>query len=79
MNIKILGGGCSSCKKLYENTKNAVTDTEINADVEYITDMQKIMKYPKPQAFLTSIQTWEKREPKNCPFSFWPNGHQDFS
>ena len=45
MNIKILGGGCSSCKKLYENTKKAVTETMIKADVEYITDMQKIMEY----------------------------------
>ena len=45
MNIKILGGGCSSCKKLYENTKKAVTETMIKADVEYITDMQKIIEY----------------------------------
>ena len=45
MNIKILGGGCASCKKLYENTKKAVAETGIKADVEYITDMQKIMEY----------------------------------
>lgn len=45
MNIKILGGGCSSCKKLYENTKKAAAEMKICADVEYITDMQKIMEY----------------------------------
>jgi small redox-active disulfide protein 2 len=45
MNIKILGGGCSSCKKLYENTKKVIAETMIKADVEYITDMQKIMEY----------------------------------
>ena len=45
MNIKILGGGCSSCKKLYENTKKAVAETGIKAEVEYITDMKKIMTY----------------------------------
>ena len=45
MNIKILGGGCASCKKLYENTKKAVAETGIKAEVEYITDMQKIMEY----------------------------------
>ena len=45
MNIKILGGGCSSCKKLYENTKKVIAATKIKADVEYITDMQKIMEY----------------------------------
>jgi hypothetical protein len=48
MNIKILGGGRSSCKKLYENTKKVTAETMIKADVEYITDMQKIMEYPKP-------------------------------
>ena len=45
MNIKILGGRCASCKKLYANTKKAVAETGINAEVEYITDMQKIMEY----------------------------------
>lgn len=45
MNIKILGGGCTSCKKLYENTKKAVAETGIKAKVEYITDMEKVMAY----------------------------------
>ena len=45
MNIKILGGGCASCKKLYENTKKAVAETGIKAEVEYITDMEKVMAY----------------------------------
>ena len=45
MNIKILGGGCASCKKLYENTKKAVAETGITADIEYTTDMEKIMTY----------------------------------
>ena len=45
MNIRILGGGCTSCKKLYENTRKAVGETGINAEVEYITDMKKIMTY----------------------------------
>ena len=44
MNIKILGGGCASCKKLYENTKKAVAEAEFKAETEYITDMQKIME-----------------------------------
>ncbi len=45
MNIKILGGGCTSCKKLYESTKKAVAETGIKAEVEYITDMEKVMAY----------------------------------
>ena len=54
MNIKILGGGCASCKKLYENTKKAVTEAMIKADVEYITDMQKIMEYGVQQKALAN-------------------------
>lgn len=45
MKIKILGGCCASCKKLYENTKKAVAETGITADTEYITDMEKVMAY----------------------------------
>ena len=45
MNIKILGGGCTSCKKLYENTKKAVAESGITADVAYITDMETVMSY----------------------------------
>ncbi len=45
MNIRILGGGCSACKKLYENTKKAVAEMGLQAEVEYITDMEKVMTY----------------------------------
>ena len=45
MNIKILGGGCASCKKLYENTLKAVEEKGLVAEVEYITEMPKVMEY----------------------------------
>ena len=41
--IKVLGSGCKSCHQLYENAKKAVDDMGI--EVEYITDLQKIMGY----------------------------------
>ena len=43
--IKVLGAGCKSCHELFENTKQAVKDAGLSADVEYITDMQKVMEY----------------------------------
>ncbi|MDY3249921.1 MAG: thioredoxin family protein [Candidatus Choladocola sp.] len=43
--IKVLGAGCKSCHELYENTKEAVRAMGISVEVEYITDMQKIMEY----------------------------------
>ncbi len=45
MNIKILGGGCASCKKLYVNTKKAVAEAGVRAEVEYVTDMERVMTY----------------------------------
>lgn len=44
-NIKVLGAGCASCHKQYENVKDAVSNLGLNVEVEYITDMQKVMEY----------------------------------
>lgn len=43
--IKVLGAGCKSCHEQYENAKQAVNDMGISVEVEYITDMQKVMEY----------------------------------
>ncbi len=44
MEIKVLGGGCASCKKLHETVQAAVKELNIMADVLYITDMSEIMQ-----------------------------------
>lgn len=43
--IKVLGAGCKSCHELYENVKEAVKEMGLSVEVEYITDMQKVMGY----------------------------------
>lgn len=43
--IKVLGAGCKSCHEMYENTKKALKNLSLNVEVEYITDMEKIMAY----------------------------------
>lgn len=43
--IKVLGSGCKSCHEQYENVKQAVKDMGLLVEVEYITDMQKVMEY----------------------------------
>ena len=45
MNIKVLGGGCSKCEALLGAVKEAVAEKGIEAEIEYITDMAKIMEY----------------------------------
>lgn len=43
--IKVLGAGCKSCHEQYENARKAVNDMGLSVEVEYITDMQKVMEY----------------------------------
>ncbi len=45
MNIKILGTGCNKCRKLYDNTLQAVSELGINAEVEKIEDFPTIASY----------------------------------
>lgn len=43
--IKVLGAGCKSCHEQYENVKSAMSAMKLLVEVEYITDMQKVMAY----------------------------------
>jgi len=44
MKIQVLGSGCPTCKKLYELTQQAVKELNLNEEVEYITDVSKIVE-----------------------------------
>ncbi len=44
-NIKILGMGCPNCKNLEKATAAAVAGLNIEADIEKVEDIQKIMSY----------------------------------
>ena len=45
MEIKVLGTGCTKCKSLDKVTRQAVEELNINASVEKVEDIQKIMEY----------------------------------
>ena len=45
MNIKILGSGCRNCEKLEKNTRQALEELNIEAQIEKITDMKEILAY----------------------------------
>ena len=44
MVIKILGSGCKNCTNLAENTKIALKDAGMTADLVKVEDFQEIMK-----------------------------------
>ena len=46
MNIKILGAGCAKCHKLEEVVRGVVDELQIDATVEEVKDIKKIIEYP---------------------------------
>ena len=42
--IQVLGSGCPTCKKLFGMTQQAVSELGLKTEVEYITDIQEIVK-----------------------------------
>ena len=44
MKIQVLGSGCPTCKKLFDLTSQAVEELKLSDEVEYITDIQKILE-----------------------------------
>ena len=45
MFIQVLGTGCGKCKVLHEVVKKAVHETGVDAQVEKVEDIQKIMAF----------------------------------
>ncbi|KTB48033.1 thioredoxin family protein [Dehalogenimonas alkenigignens] len=46
MKIKILGTGCPKCQQLEAITRDAVKEMGIDAEIEKVKDIAKIMAYP---------------------------------
>ncbi len=45
MEIKVLGTGCAKCKSLEKVTRQAVEELNLDASIEKVEDIQKIMEY----------------------------------
>lgn len=43
--LKVLGSGCKNCHALLEAAKDAVRALNLDLEVDYVTDMEKIMAY----------------------------------
>jgi len=46
MKIKVLGPGCARCHQLEQTVKEVVSELSIDADIEDVKDIKKIMEYP---------------------------------
>lgn len=45
LEIKILGPGCPRCQEVYKRTQEVLTELNITADIEKVTEIKKIMEY----------------------------------
>jgi len=45
MDIKVLGTGCAKCKAVEKMVKEVLAELNIDAEVEDVKDMAKIMEY----------------------------------
>jgi small redox-active disulfide protein 2 len=46
MKIKVLGPGCARCHQLEKTTKEVVKELGIDAEIEDVKDVKKILEYP---------------------------------
>ena len=46
MNIKILGTGCARCHALEKAVKEVVDQMQVDATIEEVKDINKILEYP---------------------------------
>jgi len=44
MKIQVLGSGCPTCKSLYELVQKTVKEMGLDQEVEYITDITKLIE-----------------------------------
>lgn len=43
--VKVLGAGCKKCHELNENAQAAIAELGLEAELEYITDMDRVMGF----------------------------------
>ncbi len=46
MKIKVLGPGCARCRQVEQTTKEVLKELGIDASIEEVKDIKKIMEYP---------------------------------
>ena len=44
MKVEVLGSGCPSCKNLFDTVNRIIEENHIDADVEYVTDISRIVE-----------------------------------
>ncbi|MBE6065891.1 thioredoxin family protein [Clostridium cochlearium] len=76
MDIKILDAGSANFKKLEENTKRALHESNLSASIERITDLNRIIKYgdiPSPVLIINDHIVSHGRVPSTAEIKVYIN------
>ena len=79
MNIKVLGPGCAKCHTLDKLVREVVKELGIDATVDYIQDMRKILDYPiltTPALVINEEVRCSGRVPSKAEITQWISAAQ---
>ncbi len=74
LNIKILGSGCANCKRVEAATRKVVEELNLEAEIEKVTDMKEIMKWPilsTPGLVINNTVVSSGRIPSEAEIAGW--------
>ena len=77
MNIKVLGSGCANCKKVEALTREVISELGVDAQIEHVTDFQKIMSYgimTTPGLVIDGTVKSAGRIPSRAEITSWVTG-----
>ncbi|MDT8898828.1 MAG: thioredoxin family protein [Thermanaerothrix sp.] len=74
LDIKVLGPGCTNCKRLEALTRAVVTELGLQANIEKVEDFDAILKYPilaTPALVINGRVVCSGRVPSRAEIAKW--------
>ncbi|WP_367354470.1 thioredoxin family protein [Atribacter sp.] len=74
MKVQVLGAGCKKCNLLYQNLKSFIEKNNIDADIEYTDDLDKLLEAKilmPPAVFIDGVKKSEGKSPSEAQFKEW--------
>ena len=74
MKVQVLGAGCKKCNLLYQNLKSFIEKNNIDAEIEYIDDLDKLLEAKvlmPPAVFIDGVKKSEGKTPTEAQFKEW--------
>jgi small redox-active disulfide protein 2 len=74
MKVQVLGAGCKKCNLLYQNLKSFIEKNNLEAEIEYIDYLEKLLEAKvlmPPAVFIDGVKKSEGKTPSEAQFKEW--------